>query len=210
MCELCVGEITQATLMTLHTVGTRSLGLYAADVFRPLIERIRNTMSTKVRVCAFADGCTLGTNGSPAPTHRKSSYCKAHRKEAHAAWWAGIQAQNAERQARYGKFLTVTELALADARQASEQGADDEPYFVRVWPATTSFAHFLYARQFATKLIGQSGVLLAINGRDAAEGLAKNLLRSMADLVQDKVRITFTLASKLVRVDGSPVSELEE
>ena len=211
MCELCVGEITQAALMTLHTVGSRSLGFYAADVFRPLVERISNKMATaKARLCAFADGCTLGEEGRPAPTHRKSSYCKAHRKIAHAAWWAGIQAQNAERQARYGKFLTLTELALADARQASEQGADEEPFFVRVWPATTSYAHFLYARQFATKLIGQSGVMIAINGRDAAEGLAKNLLRNMADLAQDKVRITFTLASKVVRADGAPVSELEE
>ena len=209
MCELCVSEVTQATLMTLHTVGTRSLGYYAADVFRPLMERISNMVS-KLKVCAFADGCTLGEGNAPAPTHRKSSYCKAHRKIAHAAWWAGIQAQNAERQARYGKFLTLTELALADARQASEQGADEEPFFVRVWPATTSYAHFLYARQFATKLIGQSGVMIAINGRDAAEGLAKNLLRNMADLDQDKVRITFTLASKVVREDGAPVSELEE
>ena len=59
-------------------------------------------------------------------------------------------------------------------------------------------------------LEGQSGVLVSIMGRDAAEGLARSLLQSMSDLAQDKVRITFALASKLVRVDGGPVSELEE
>ena len=208
MCDLCVSEVAQVAL-TLHTAGYRSTMHYAVDVFHLSLERIVR-MTSKLKVCAFKDGCTLGDEGRPAPTHRKSSYCKLHRKEAHAAWWAGIQAQNAERQARYGLFFTLTELAIANVKQATLDGGDETPYFVRVWPATTSFAHFLYNNQYATKLVGQSGVMLAVVGRDAAESLAREFVVGMRDLAQDKVRVTFTLASKIVREDGAPVSELEE
>lgn len=173
---------------------------YAADVFRLSQGRIAS-MSNKVRLCKV-DGCS-------EPTYRKSSYCKPHRGEARKAWRSMIEEQEQVRQARYGQFLTLTEISLAEALQAG-QGTEDEPHFVRVWPATTSFAHFLYNRQFGKKLPMQSGVLIPLENRESAEVLARLLFKGMADMGQSKTRITFVKASKLTVDPASPVSDLEE
>ena len=151
--------------------------------------------SNKVRLCK-ANGCS-------EPTYRKSSYCREHRKAARIAWRDMIAAQEQVRQARYGNFL-----ALIEAIQAGG-GIEAEPYFVRVWPATTSFAHFLYNRQFGKKLELQSGVLIPLENRESAEVLASLLKTGMTDLGQAKTRITFVRGSKLVQAVG-PVSDLEE
>ena len=157
------------------------------------------------KACAF-EGCA-------EPRHRwdkggKSQYCKAHRKEAHAKWREMIAAQSAERDARYALFGEAYAQAIEVGQAASD--TDEREYFVRVWPATTSLAHYLFTNRVAVRMSGQAGVLMQFIGRAQAVAVATDLIAAMVKLEQSRTRITVVSGEKLAAVADSGERGIEE